>query len=243
MTHSVPVLQGGRQGRSGFTLIELLVVIAIIAILAAVLFPVFAKAREQARMSVCLSNMRQLTHGFKMYLNDFDQQMPSVAGLGGRPTDWVVVGQRAWDRGFKIADVERGTLFPYVKDTKVYRCLSDRTETEITYMMMTGFDLKGEDEVQYPSRTIFLVEEGTTKQSLHNDGGFKAYINDEDYTQGSITCDFLADWHFGRGVVGFMDFHAESILQADLVPYPDGVPAGGPYPRCYHWFQLRRDKY
>ena len=62
--------------RSGFTLIELLVVIAIIAILAAILFPVFAKAREKARQSSCLSNVKQLSLGFLQYAQDFDERMP-----------------------------------------------------------------------------------------------------------------------------------------------------------------------
>jgi prepilin-type N-terminal cleavage/methylation domain-containing protein/prepilin-type processing-associated H-X9-DG protein len=61
-----------RAGRKGFTLIELLVVIAIIAILAAILFPVFAQAREKARQATCLSNMRQMAMASRMYLSDYD---------------------------------------------------------------------------------------------------------------------------------------------------------------------------
>jgi prepilin-type N-terminal cleavage/methylation domain-containing protein len=60
--------------RKGFTLIELLVVIAIIAILAAILFPVFAQAREKARQTVCASNLKQLGIAQQMYLQDFDEQ-------------------------------------------------------------------------------------------------------------------------------------------------------------------------
>ena len=61
--------------RRGFTLIELLVVIAIIAILAAILFPVFARAREKARQASCLSNMKQLSLGVIMYTQDYDEKM------------------------------------------------------------------------------------------------------------------------------------------------------------------------
>src|SRR5262245_63621885 len=64
--------------RSGFTLIELLVVIAIIAILAAILFPVFAKAREQARKTSCLSNMKQITMAGLMYAQDYDETWPCM---------------------------------------------------------------------------------------------------------------------------------------------------------------------
>src|ERR1051325_10523224 len=72
--------RGARQGftRGAFTLIELLVVIAIIAILAAILFPVFARARENARKSSCQNNCKQLALGFKQYINDFDERYPLV---------------------------------------------------------------------------------------------------------------------------------------------------------------------
>src|SRR5436305_2601500 len=62
--------------RRGFTLIELLVVIAIIAILAAILFPVFAQARDKARQAGCLSNLKQLALGYHMYAQDFDEKFP-----------------------------------------------------------------------------------------------------------------------------------------------------------------------
>ncbi len=64
------------SSRSGFTLIELLVVIAIIAILAAILFPVFARARESARRTVCISNVKQIGLGWMMYVQDYDETFP-----------------------------------------------------------------------------------------------------------------------------------------------------------------------
>jgi len=71
------------QKRQGFTLIELLVVIAIIAILAAILFPVFAKAREKARQTACINNQRQIATGVLMYVQDHDELLPTVDNIWG----------------------------------------------------------------------------------------------------------------------------------------------------------------
>src|SRR5213594_3906966 len=67
----------GRNQWSGFTLIELLVVIAIIAILAAILFPVFAQARDKARAASCLSNLKQMGVSWMMYAQDYDETYPA----------------------------------------------------------------------------------------------------------------------------------------------------------------------
>ena len=97
--------------KAGFTLIELLVVIAIIAILAAILFPVFAQAREKARSISCLSNMKQLGNAVTMYEQDYDETTPGgMNGYGG---------------GSGYA----GQIYPYVKSTQVFRCPSDITAT------------------------------------------------------------------------------------------------------------------
>jgi prepilin-type N-terminal cleavage/methylation domain-containing protein/prepilin-type processing-associated H-X9-DG protein len=82
-----------RRNGSGFTLIELLVVIAIIAILAAILFPVFAQAREKARAVSCLSNMKQMGTAAMMYVQDYDELFPLAATIfaDGTRTDWRTV--------------------------------------------------------------------------------------------------------------------------------------------------------
>jgi len=90
--------------RKGFTLIELLVVIAIIAILAAVLFPVFAKAREKARQTSCINNCKQLGLAFMQYVQDNDEKFPSTINWG---SDWAY------------------NIYPYVKSAGVYKCPDD----------------------------------------------------------------------------------------------------------------------
>ena len=96
--------------RQGFTLIELLVVIAIIAILAAILFPVFAKARERARASSCMNNMKQLGTGLYTYLNDWDEYFPQTRARHPRgDTHWN------WKRALRST----------IKSNAVYLCPSN----------------------------------------------------------------------------------------------------------------------
>jgi prepilin-type N-terminal cleavage/methylation domain-containing protein/prepilin-type processing-associated H-X9-DG protein len=110
--------------RNGFTLIELLVVIAIIAILAAILFPVFAQAREKARSATCVSNLKQLALGFQMYAQDYDENLPN----------WQ------WGKHYVSGSVDHNNgktiwwnaIYPYVKNVKVYNCPSQRYQYDIT---------------------------------------------------------------------------------------------------------------
>jgi prepilin-type N-terminal cleavage/methylation domain-containing protein/prepilin-type processing-associated H-X9-DG protein len=97
--------------RKGFTLIELLVVIAIIAILAAILFPVFAKAREKARQTSCASNEKQLVLASLMYAQDYDEIMPGYT-MGGASCSPV----QGWSWVHMI--------YPYIKNAQIFLCPS-----------------------------------------------------------------------------------------------------------------------
>ena len=100
--------------KKGFTLIELLVVIAIIAILAAILFPVFARAREKARQTSCLSNLKQLGLGLLMYSQDYDEKFPTY--LWGEGNTGVANSCTWW-----------GGIYPYVKNVQIFACPSRNT--------------------------------------------------------------------------------------------------------------------
>jgi prepilin-type N-terminal cleavage/methylation domain-containing protein/prepilin-type processing-associated H-X9-DG protein len=99
----------------GFTLIELLVVIAIIAILAAILFPVFAQAREKARQTACLSNSKQIGLALMMYAQDYDETFPFCSFQTIPAVSINHIGNAKWN------DV----IQPYVKNDQIFNCPSD----------------------------------------------------------------------------------------------------------------------
>lgn len=106
--------------RNAFTLIELLVVIAIIAILAAILFPVFARARENARKSSCMSNLKQIGLGVMQYTQDYDEKYPLLSN-GTDNTNM----QRNWGQ----------MIFPYIKSTQVFACPSNGVVSSTSPLM------------------------------------------------------------------------------------------------------------
>jgi prepilin-type N-terminal cleavage/methylation domain-containing protein/prepilin-type processing-associated H-X9-DG protein len=115
MMNRTPTQSGENRERSGFTLIELLVVIAIIAILASILFPVFARARENARRSSCQSNVKQIMLGVMQYVQDNDERYPTIT------SPLPVSGQVCWMQFVQ----------PYVKSNQLFVCPSDPPQNPV----------------------------------------------------------------------------------------------------------------
>jgi len=173
--------------RTGFTLIELLVVIAIIAILAAILFPVFATAREKGRQISCLSNIKQIGVALTMYIDDADGCMPWYHNSANpREPDWPDV--EALYPGIPIGTFWQDLLLPYTRNWQVYLCPSktwDRADrcyrsygANYRYVFSNPFHVAGRDPVprlehvarfECPSDT-YAVLEAWAYQTQHDPG-------------------------------------------------------------------------
>ena len=202
---------------SAFTLIELLVVIAIISILAAILFPAFAKVREKARQTACISNTKQLGLAFIQYTEDNDEALPKSGQHNGTPAcagvpdgSWVLPEAIDTTVANTCTSVQQpvtnGALYTYVKNAQVYRCPSDSLANQKTLSFSMNSKLTGaiDASIQAPSGCILLVDEGA---SLDN-GNFKA--PDADNASGSpVWVDLPTTRHTDGAVFAFADGHSK----------------------------------
>ena len=164
--------------KKGFTLIELLVVIAIIAILAAILFPVFAQAREKARQTSCLSNLKQLGPACQLYADDWDETYPKN----------IIVGTYAGENYYDLWTFDQhwnasdagiswgGCIYPYVKNMKLYVCPSAPNNGAFPWSEVTGAgNYKGNSSYFYSYYMQLRPEIATMKnpsaQAAFYDGG------------------------------------------------------------------------
>jgi len=196
--------------RRAFTLIELLVVIAIIAILAAILFPAFARARENARRTSCLSNTKQIGLGFMQYTQDYDERVPFHKGSGASE-HWA-----------------KGSLQPYLKSRQLLRCTSDSSPQwtnatpRVTSYVLNGLLLYNTDSgTPYPgkngtyarvvthhmagvvaaSRTILLAEGSEIQSNTLAAAGDRAYFHSFHWVGGAA----------GGGICGLNGHQATGV--------------------------------
>ena len=201
-----------------FTLIELLVVIAIIAILAAILFPVFARAREKARQAACQSNLKQVVMALHMYADDHDETLCyATMGLGAQ---WMDEPYTWW-----------GVTQPYLRNSKVLRCPSRRDITDGCggfEWNATGGTWRGglpwngfgfhrqapftyhnwfisHSDVSEPASSVILADPGAGEHSVSGTA-FSAVERPEE----------LPTHHNGMGNYAFFDGHVKALKLGDI---------------------------
>jgi prepilin-type N-terminal cleavage/methylation domain-containing protein/prepilin-type processing-associated H-X9-DG protein len=216
-----------KNSRAAFTLIELLVVIAIIAILAAILFPVFGRARENARRTSCLNNMKQIGMGIMQYVQDYDEHYTPCttctitgAPLGACAPNWAIL----WPQ----------LLQPYVKSTQVFQCPSDTDKTSVStwarsnppaqYVAPFHTSYLAAFNIMYYSPLMSQVESPSTTVII-SDGGVTAsgsapYVT----TVAKPTSWILVDPTDGNAQSGNLDWAAPSDrhLDTSVVAFADG---------------------
>ncbi|MEN6549308.1 MAG: DUF1559 domain-containing protein [Armatimonadia bacterium] len=204
--------------RKGFTLIELLVVIAIIAILAAILFPVFAKAREKARQTSCLNNLKQIGTAFIQYAQDYDERMP-LWGLNITQTDATMPGTlfitayNGSTTGYLTSWMD--ITYPYIKNRQVFVCPSavNREANAPSYgynRLVSGYiggpAPKSLGQITRPAEIILCLDYASRYGSYANVGEYNTFK-----AAGNYVCP-----HNDGTNVNFCDGHSKWLSKTDV---------------------------
>ena len=238
--------------KRGFTLIELLVVIAIIAILAAILFPVFARAREKARQTSCLSNVKQIGLGILMYTQDYDEMIPmlySRSDLGHTGIEWLI---QPYVANYQIFDCPSSNLrrshtsryqsFSYGYNVGLFRSNSTRASAEVrrpAEIVAMG-DVTQDNNLLgrflTPTSGPFQCDPDGTNCKVCGSTHNARYAYPLSGPAGSHSSQYdrpgfnFLERHNGSGNAAFMDGHAKAMRHLEL--YSNGSTA--PY---FNWNQ------
>jgi len=228
--------------RRAFTLIELLVVIAVIAVLMAILMPALQRAREQGKRAVCLSNVKQFGLAWVMYADENDQKIvnactvPGTEGHAGADTEpcWLYF-ENDWTEEERIGGIQKGALWPYVGQLKIYKCPTGMRGEVNTYAIVdcmngamrsipgipSGTYILRRTQIKRPGERMVFVDEGKTS------------------TQSWTICYDQAAWwdappvRHGEGTnFSFADGHAEYWKWQDkrTIKYANGASEYGALP-------------
>lgn len=218
------------KSKNGFTLIELLVVIAIIAILAAILFPVFAKAREKARQSSCASNLKQIALGITQYCQDYDETFPTNKPGGYnagdiQQTDTSMPGNHMWTcsngqtAGYVVCWMDM--INPYVKSWHIFECPSRINSDQPSY----GYNalVNGAVWVSTPAKLGNIKKPAECVELLDYNVGYGSYANAAEPI--GTTNSWLGNYvklHSDGANVSFCDGHVKWYkLSSSLFNPPD----------------------
>jgi prepilin-type N-terminal cleavage/methylation domain-containing protein/prepilin-type processing-associated H-X9-DG protein len=209
-----------RNSQRGFTLLELLVAIAIIAISATILFPVFARARENARRSSCQSNLKQIGLGMMQYVQDYDERFPHQNWFSGNHPDPAFAGKTVTEWNGTSA----WQLHPYIKSTQLWICPSkgdgspDVSQTGTLSYSRNSFKAVGISmaELREPARTVAWAD--------GNDAWLDGYWRDNSYPAntsptGGTNNRFQTQpkKHLGTANVLYLDGHVKSMRGSRMI--------------------------
>ncbi len=218
--------------REGFTLIELLVVIAIIAILAAILFPVFARARERARQTTCLSNIKQLSLSMLMYVQDHDERFTVERNV------FYDEGGRRWYHAIQ----------PYVQNREVFFCPSVERERDYGAYAYNGWGTDGNNGLGYrwesdggapqtsaaPIR-LAAVERPSTMMMLSEPAGNRSNLRGRNTDSSRLP----GDHHNGGVNVAHVDGHARWYRPEVFRPISEASSWRDPDDPCWPYWVYR----
>jgi prepilin-type N-terminal cleavage/methylation domain-containing protein/prepilin-type processing-associated H-X9-DG protein len=212
--------------RTGFTLIELLVVIAIIAILAAILFPVFARARENARRASCQSNLKQIGLGIFQYTQDYDERLPGAwigpdgeNKLGG----WAFYSVAGVPGTKAVFDMSRGSVQPYLKSVQIFICSSDtQGATNGASYAINGCAVGAPTAGFAPGKSLAAFDE-TARWMLLSEEATIDLTTDDAYQQ--LNTNPYSSRHLDGSNLTFLDGHVKWMKPQKILA--DGYPTGG----------------
>jgi prepilin-type N-terminal cleavage/methylation domain-containing protein/prepilin-type processing-associated H-X9-DG protein len=219
--------------KRGFTLIELLVVIAIIAILAAILFPVFARAREKARQTACLSNVKQISLAILMYVQDYDEQTPPGYDMGS-PRSGLIQTTQPYTKNYQVHDCpsasERSVRTSYLGsrsygyNTRIFlrgggrKLAQIKRPSEIVMMGDVCHDQNACYRFHPPTAGPFMCDpDGSNCQvcgGTHN-SRYAQPLGSHTWKYDRPGFNFI-ERHTGTGNVAFMDGHAKAMKHTTL---------------------------